>query len=286
MNKKASVIMTIKTAYRDMGAKDRCIADYVLENTKEASRSSITDIANKLNLAESTVFQFTKRLGYSGFKEFKIALLTDAFDPEISIYEKITKDDSDYEIAKKVFDSSIKALEDTKALINEDTITNAADMLINSKNVHFFGLGGSNAVALDTYHKFLRSPIRVNYTMDYHMQLMRASLLKKGDTAFIISHTGKTQEAIHIAELAQNNGANLIVLTSYPLSTLAKMADIVLISTSDEIKYRSESLSSRLSQLTLIDALFVLTQLRNETETNKSLKHIRDAIAITKEDWF
>lgn len=284
MKKNASVIMVIKTAYRDMGVKDRKIADYVLNNTKEASRSSITDIASKLNLAESTIFQFTKKLGYKGFKDFKIALLTDAFDPEISIYEKITKDDTDYEIANKVFDSSIKAITDTKALLSSEIISQAADLLIHSENVHIFGLGGSTAVALDTYHKFLRSPIEVNYTMDYHLQLMNASLLTKKDTAFIISHTGRTIEAIHIAELAKEAGAKIMVLTSYPLSPLAKMADIVLLSTSDEIKYRSESLSSRLSQLSLIDALFVITQLHNEKHTNNRLKQIRKAIATTKED--
>ena len=100
--------------------------------------------------------------------------------------------------------------------------------------VWFFGIGGSNAVAFDSYHKFLRSPIPCGYASDYHLQLMNAGLLTEKDCAFLISHTGLNKDTLAIARLAKENGAKLIVLTSYPLSPLAKMADIVLVSTAEE----------------------------------------------------
>lgn len=281
--KNLTVRMRIKSLYRDMSSKEKLIADYVLDNIKKVSRSSISEISSELGLADSTFFQFSRKLGYNGFKDFKIALLTEEFDPEISIHEKISSSDSEVTIIEKVFDASVRAIEDTKKIIDFDTYKSAVNLMINSNRVTFFGLGGSNAVALDSYHKFLRSPIPVNYASDSHIQIMNASLLTPKDCAFVISHTGTSIEALKIANLVKENKAKLIVLTSYPLSPLAKLADVVLISCSEETTYRSESLSSRLSQLSVIDALFVTIMFKNGKKSNESLKKIRKAISNTKE---
>lgn len=278
-----SIRLQIKSIYRDLSPKEKSIADYILKDPKLVSRSTINEISGQLNIADSTFFQFTRKLGYSGFKDFKIALLTDEFDATISIHENISKSDDEVSIAQKVFDSSIQALEDTKKLINKTSYVNAAKIILDSGVVKFFGLGGSTVVAQDTYHKFLRSPIKCEYVADFHMQLMQASLLTKNDCAFVISHTGITKEAIDIAKIAKQNEAKLIVVTSYPLSTLAKMADVVFISTAEETSYRSEALSSRLSQLAIIDALFVIVMFHDEAKSNHSLQKIRSVISQTKD---
>lgn len=278
-----TVKMRIKSTYRDLNPKEKQIADYIMDNIKLVSRSSISDISRSLGVADSTVYQFTKKLGYNGFKDFKVSLLTDEFDSEISIHEKISSHDTSDSMIGKVFDSSIKALEDTKRISYGKNFQDAATLMSDSEQVWFFGIGGSNAVALDSFHKFLRTPVKCRYVSDYHMQLMNAGLLTEKDCAFVISHTGLNKDTISIAKLAKENGAKLIVLTSYPLSPLAKLADIVLISTAEEVTWRSESLSSRLSQLCIMDALFVLIMFHDEDKANASLKKIRHAISYTRE---
>lgn len=278
-----TVKMRIKSTYRDLNSKEKQIADYILENIKLVSRSSISDISRNLGVADSTVYQFTKKLGYNGFKDFKVSLLTDEFDSGISIHENISSQDTTDSMIGKVFDSSIKALEDTKRISRGKSFEHAASIMSEAVQVWFFGLGGSSAVALDSFHKFLRTPIQCRYISDYHMQLMNAGLLTKKDCAFIISHTGLNKDTISIAKRAKESGAKVIVLTSYPLSPLAKLADIVLISTAEEITWRSESLSTRLSQLCIMDALFVLIMFNDETKANDSLRKIRHAISYTRE---
>ena len=69
MSSGPTAVVRIKAAYRDMGAKDKEIANYVLSNLQEVSRSSISDLSSHLDMADSTIFQFTKRLGYEGFRD-------------------------------------------------------------------------------------------------------------------------------------------------------------------------------------------------------------------------
>ncbi len=279
-----SIKIKIKTNYNKLTKKERVIADYIISNSKQASKMTISEIASAIGFADSTIFQFTRKLGYNSFRDFRNDLLFEEYDPEISVHENIKKNDDRLTMAAKVFESSSKSLNDTLSTLNEETLEKATSIMQNSKLVAFFGVGGSNVVAYDAYHKFMRSPIRVEFAEDYHLQLMQASLLTEKDTAFVITHTGLTKETIKIAKTAKESGAKVIAITSYASIELSKYADVILTSISEETGYRSESLSSRISQLALIDSLFTIIMFNDEKKSNESIYKIRTIIGTTKND--
>ena len=149
MEKLQTVRMRIKTRYRDMSVSDKLIADYVLSNMQFVSTASINEIAEELKISTSTFFQFTKRLGYEGFKDFKISLLTEGTASTVNLNKTISNLNSPYGVTIKVFESSVKALEDTKSTLNEEILNNAIEILASSDSICFFGLGGSGVVAFD-----------------------------------------------------------------------------------------------------------------------------------------
>ncbi|HFU5892656.1 TPA: MurR/RpiR family transcriptional regulator, partial [Enterococcus faecium] len=106
-----SIRLQIKTMYNDFSPKEQAIADYILENPSKVSHSPISNLASELGIADSTFFQFTKKLGYNGFKDFKMAMLIQENDlSAISIHENIQKTDTELTMAQKVFESSISTL--------------------------------------------------------------------------------------------------------------------------------------------------------------------------------
>lgn len=280
-----SIRLQIKTHYKDFSLKEQKIADYILEHPSKVSHSSISDLSSTLGVADSTFFQFTKKLGYNGFKEFKMAMLMQENDlSAISFHENIQQSDNELTMAQKVFDSNLTTLTDTRNLLTEENLKQAVSMIDDSKRVYFFGVGGSEIVATDAYHKFLRSPIAVYHSTDFHIQLMEASLLTADDCAIFISHTGKSRETIEMAQTAKEAGAKIIVLTSHAGSPLAKLGDVVFISISEETEFRSEALASRISQLSIMDALYVILMFINREEAQKSIKKIRRSISKIKEN--
>lgn len=280
-----SIRLTIKSMYKDFTPKEQAIADYILNDSQKVSRSSISDIAKDLDIADSTFFQFTKKIGFSGFKEFKMALLTNDFDSSTvtTIHESITQDDDELQMAQKIFDSNISTLTDTKNLLDRQKLKTAVDLIDNSQRLFFFGVGGSEIVAADAYHKFLRSPLTVVHSADYHIQLMEASMMTANDCAILISHTGRSRETIHLAEVVKNSGAAVIVVTSQMQSPLAKLADVTFISISAETAFRSEALASRIAQLSLLDAIFTILMFRNHDRSQLSIGKIREVINAVKD---
>lgn len=60
MTQQKTARVRIKQLYRTMSPKEKLIADYVLKDSSEFSRKSISDISYELGVADSTIFQFAK----------------------------------------------------------------------------------------------------------------------------------------------------------------------------------------------------------------------------------
>ncbi|MDT2547647.1 MurR/RpiR family transcriptional regulator [Enterococcus avium] len=276
--------LQIKSMYKHFSPKEQAIADYILKNPNKVSHSSISDLSAELGIADSTFFQFTKTLGFNGFKDFKMALLKQENDlTAVTIHENVQKDDSELTMAQKVFDSNMTTLTYTKKLLKEEDLKKAVKMISESRRLYFFGVGGSEIVATDAYHKFLRSPISVGHSTDYHIQLMEASLLTDEDCAVFISHSGKSKETIHMAEAVKKAGTKVIIITSQANSPLAKLGDVVFISISEEIEFRSEALASRIAQLSIIDSLYVILMFYNSKNAQETISKVRKVILSLKE---
>jgi DNA-binding MurR/RpiR family transcriptional regulator len=271
--------LKIKTIYHDLSPKDQIIADYILENTSKVAKGTINDISHDLGIADSTFFQFTKKLGFKGFKDFKMYLLTqEPSFSNVSVHENIDEHDTELTIATKVFEADISTLNDTKRLLKQEDLKKAAQIINSAKSIHFFGVGGSEIIAKDAHHKFLRTSIFSTHNTDFHIQLMQATLLTPKDCAFLISHTGHSQETIKLAQVAKEAGAKIIILTSNANSPLAKLGDVVFLSLSEETEFRSEALASRIAQLSIIDSLYVIAMVNNKEKSEQFISKIRRTI--------
>lgn len=269
--------------YTNLSEKEKKIADFILENPVVVGSNSINDLSETLEIAPSTIFQFTRKIGYQGFKDFKLALLTQGrSETEITIHENIYDSDSLLTKAQKVFDTNISTLLDTRKFLDQVALEQALEYLKDAEAVYFFGVGGSEIVATDAYHKFLRAPLRVHHSTDYHIQLMEASLMKPSDCAILISHTGRSHETIEIAKAAKEAGAKLIVLTSSSQSPLALLGDAVFVSIAEETEFRSEALSSRIAQLSILDSLYVILMFERKKASKESMAKVRKRIAKLK----
>ena len=86
--------------------------------------------------------------------------------------------------------------------------------------------------------------------------MLSAASLKKNDVAVLISYSGETYDIIRMASLVKRTGCKLIAITSYTKNSLSKFADVILYTVSAETMIRSGAISSRIAQLTVIDALY------------------------------
>lgn len=277
-----NVIVKIKAIYSSLSSKEKAVADYILKNPQEIIHLSITEFSENSSVAEATIFRFCKRLGFRGYQAFKIALASEVVEPIKNIHEEIKEEDEVLTLAEKVFTGHIEAIKDTLNLLDGQVLESIVEILSRATRIDFYGSGGSSAIAMDAYHKFLRTGINCHAHSDGHQQIISAALLGPGQAAIGISHSGSNKDVIEALRIAKANGAATIAITNHYKSPLTKEADYVLYTTSRETYFRSEALASRLVQLSLIDVLHVAVSVRKQEETLGNLQKIREAISIKR----
>ncbi|SHH22677.1 MULTISPECIES: MurR/RpiR family transcriptional regulator [Virgibacillus] len=272
----------IRSNYSRLSEKEKKIADYILQHPKAIIHHTINQIADELEVADSTVFRFCQRVGFKGYQALKIALAAEMATPVTDIHEKIRAGDDVGTVSEKVFRSNMNTLEDTLKVMDQKALYDAVAALIVAEKVEFFGIGGSAIVSIDAYHKFLRSGMQVHANLDAHMQLMAASQLSAKDVAVIISHSGSTKDIMDILHVLRDKNVTIIAITNFAKSTLSKQADILLYTVSDETEFRPEALSSRIAELTIIDALYTNVMLAKGESAQQALQDMRKAIALKR----
>lgn len=277
------VLTQLRAIYTQLSGKEQQIADYMLEHASQIIHLSITELADQCQVADATVFRLCRRLGFRGYQAFKIALASEVTNPKQTIHQEINLDDDDLgSIAEKIFTANMDTIRDTQQIIEKDELAKIVSCLEKANRIEFYGSGGSAVIAQDAYHKFMRTGIPCVHHADAHYQVMSASLLTQGAVVVGISHSGSNKDILEALRIAKKAGAKTIGITSYGKSPLVRLADMCLYTTSRETVFRTEALSSRLAQLSLIDLLYVAVSLRRQDTTIANIQHIREAISLKR----
>ena len=238
----------------------------------------LRDVAAVSGVSEAMVVKVAKKLGFTGFRDFRQGLV-DYYRSDIAaLHAEISADDTSGEIVQKVFRTAMQALEETFAILDLEAFDRAADVLHRARQRDLYGLGGSAQIARDVSHKFLRIGIRSSVFDDAHMMMMSAALLGPDDVAIAFSHSGSTAAVIDAVDLARRNGARTIAVTNYPDSTLARAVDVVLCSTAQNNPLLGENATARIAQLNLLDALFVAVAQRDRAAADQNLARTMRAV--------
>lgn len=256
---------------------------FLLRLGAEVENCRISDLADKFGVSEAAVVKMAKKLDFTGFKQLKDELLQYYRLPNSELFSEISLDDDAAGIVEKVFNNSIHAIHETREILDIQALERASELMVERPTRYFYGVAGSAAIADDACHKFLRIGLHCDMVRDPHLMLMTASLLDGKGLAFAISHSGQTLAVLDAVRTAKANGAAVVALTSYPYSSLAKEADVVLCSTSMSSPWMGENAAARIAQLNVLDALFILTAKRDHARASRALTKTMASVTAKRE---
>ena len=252
-----------------LNATDRLIAQCVLANPETVVTSTIADVKRASGASVGSIVGFCRRLGVSGFADFKIALARDLAQSGLPAGAGVCDDSSLFE---RVFNFHAQSLVETLRINAQATVDRVAQVLEKASRIEFFSIGLSYPVAYTASSKFLLIGLPAAAQFDSHMQLITAAQLKEGDVAFGISCSGSTRETVQCLQVARKKGAFTVSLTNAMKSPITACSEVCLYATPSEIKYFQAPLASRVTQLALLDALFVSLALKHKTQTAAHLQ--------------
>lgn len=271
----------IRRQLDELNRSERKVADVILNDPASATSMSIATLAQLASVSEPTVNRFCRSFDAKGYPDFKIKLAQSLAGGTPYVSQAVEPDDTAADYTGKIFGATIAALDLARREVAPERIERVVDYLIQARQLHFFGLGASGAVAQDAQHKFFRFNLPVSAYIDVLMQRMVAAACHTGDVVVMLSWTGRTRDLVDIARLARENGAVVLGITAPGSPLAAECTETLEVSTPEDTDYYMP-MTSRMIQLTLIDVLATGMTLRRGEDFLPHLKKIKDSLKPTR----
>lgn len=273
------IVLRIKEEYRKLTKSEKKVADYFIDNYKDAINESTQSIAFATDTSPATVIRFVKTLKFDGLQQLKLAIAADMDSQKPDITDEIIhQKDGLSEIVEKNKRNLINSIERLYALMDLELIEKSVDAIDSAKKVYLFGVGASGIVCYDINYKLSRIGKDVVFNNDIHLQLVNLNFITKEDACVCVSYSGNTKETVLVAEIAKKAGAKTVGICCYGRNELSKICDITLRVPHDERELRLGAISSRNTTLTLLDTIYLAITHRHYPDVLNDIESTRDLI--------
>ncbi|CFB67994.1 TPA: SIS domain-containing protein [Yersinia enterocolitica] len=267
-----SILNEITWLLPELAENQKKIAKCILDNPESILSISSSQFAENAGVSQSAIVKFSQKIGMKGFPALKIAISEELSRnnlfksyPQKALHNSISSEDSLMVMAQKLAHEKTASIMETTRKINFSVFQQVISLINTAQRVQIVGIWGSGLTAKDLSYKLQKIGIMTLVEADLHVQIAAALTLTPKDVQIVLSFTGRRKDMRIAATVAKAQGATVIAITGSKVSPLAKIADYVLESISDENEWRSSSISSRTAQNTLTDLIFLaLMQQRKE----------------------
>lgn len=270
----AAALTRIRVLSPSLGVADSKVAHAVLELGTDACYRSISEVASAAGVAESTVVRASKRLGFTGFQDLKLAVARGAGVPARRRAEEPVG--TPPELLATVLAATATVIEEALTTVDLGAFGRLVDLLAMSGTVLVAGIGGSSPVAQDAAYRLRSIGLRVDAPVDVQAQQVAARLLTARDVCLALSHSGATRATLDCVRDARRAGATAAAITSFDRSPLTGAVDLVLIAGGRGSPHRTDAMASRFSHLALLDALYAGVAATTGRRAAAALRHGHD----------
>ena len=273
-----NILDRIHASYYQLTAAERKVADYVLQQHEQVQFMSITQLADECGIAEATVSRFCRSLKLKGFNAFKIELARHSVSAD-SAARRSKPADSVAARGQEVGRLAVDAVNQTIELTETDKILRAVELFEKAPHVMCIGSGGSMILASVFANMFSMADPKFYAVADSHSQMSAAATMGQKDMIVLFSYSGSTTGGVQVLELAKSRGIATVLITRYPKSPAAKLADVVLRCGSNEGPFQPGSVPAKIAQLVVMDLLFQEYCHRNRQSSQDNIQRIAAALS-------
>lgn len=251
---------------------EKKVASFILAERQNVTNMTILDISQGADVSEASVMRFCNKLGIKKLIDLKIQIAKDSEEAIPKSDDSFTRQEEDY----------IGIIKNTSSLVDRNSVKQAVDYIEKAQRVSFFGVAASGISAQAGEDSFQRMGKTASAVIDDHFQIMSAASMSEKDVVVALSLSGNTKDICEACILAREKGAKVIAVTSYSKSYLAKISDVVLLTSAKEDIIDGGKITGYVSQLYVLDCLKREYASRNQQAIAELKEVLAKAIIVKK----
>ena len=147
MDASKALLERVAAAAGELSKAERKVALAVTSSPEIVSTETIAALSKRAGVSEPTVCRFCKSLGFEGFPDFKNALSVALLTTCPAAHSEVRQGDSVQDVANKVLDSTVAALNALAVRLDVQGLARAVDLIAQSRRVLVYGGGECQPLA-------------------------------------------------------------------------------------------------------------------------------------------
>lgn len=215
------------------------IVDYIIDQGMNIEKMSANEIARNTFTSAPLLVRIAKKLGYSGFNEFKSAYLKELSymleETDVDASIPFLLSDDLMTITKNLALLEKETIQDTEKLNQHDELQQAIRILEKAEIIDVYGI--LDRILLAKCFQTMMADIGRNvHVIDQITgQKRSACLADEKHCAIIISYSGQTKEMVEVAEIYHKRNIPFISITCMAENSISRLADAHLFLSSREM---------------------------------------------------
>ncbi|MGL9730992.1 MurR/RpiR family transcriptional regulator [Enterococcus sp. DIV0756] len=261
---------------------EKRIADYILDNLTTAPSLNVDELAKNTYTSHSSVSRLARKMGYDGFRDFRIALSEIAHSElyrlnDVDANFPFHPNDTATEIAKKISDLTIDTVKRTYAQLTDEALEEAARLLTKAERIFLFATGDSQIRARSFQNKLVKINKFLIIADEYGDGDWNAANLTKKDCAIFITYRAKVPQYERMLKLFLNENVPSILLTGNGNSNLTALATQPIVFNHDELDFlKVSTFSSQVAFEYILNTLFSIIYAKEYQKNLVNLKKKHD----------
>lgn len=272
----------IRSYHPSLSDTEKKIADYILNKPMEVKNMNIAELSKITQVAESSISRFSKKIGYSGFKELKLALASHNHNrPKMNYFKDVLSEDENSftYILQSFIQGNMKNFEENMLSLDYKMLENISKVFKDKKHIFVWGIGYSGQLG-ESFTNRVRSVTKNISVSKNEFNITQDSYLcGEDDVVLALSQSGNPI-IVESTKIAKEQGTTIITLTSSYDNNLFKIADYKLVPASHYNDYKSAYIGNELFFKMVLDALYVYLEVESHKETTEKHRLFLDHYPI------
>lgn len=244
-----------------MSAIERRIADFLLENAHLLRDYSSQQLADALNISQSSVVKFSQKLGFKGYPDLKYsigeAVARNTGGATVGA-RKATKVNRRELLAESLWQAKARSEEETRLINEQGRIDEVAGAIDAAGKVLLIGLGEDAIAAQGFALRLALLGVLTVYQADPTLMISSVSAAARNDVLLVFSEHGQ-QPALHqISRQLRERHGKVVSVTRHTANPLRAHADLSLLVSAHDERSHIEPLLYQSALQHLLDRIFVL----------------------------
>ncbi|MGP9537325.1 MurR/RpiR family transcriptional regulator [Brachybacterium sp. AOP43-C2-M15] len=258
------------------------LARLALESPAEVGRMTITEYAERAGASAASVTRLCRALGIEKFTRLRTELVLAAERSEqhgeLRVTGDITAETPLPDLVSSLGVLASRSMEETSRLLDMEDFGTVVQALGDAGHVFATGAGSTHLIAVSLEHKLRSLAIPATSFHDPPSAVIGLAASRPGDVLIVVSETGTESETVPQLTEAKRRGCLTVLITRLSASPAAEVADHVLLAVQDSTPMRTGTLTSRIAELFLADALVSGVVVRHHARSLEALGSVEEAL--------